>query len=116
MKGRYYRNIGKAVYWTKNFEALLEEIYNAEGVGLHEKVNDIQDHVNSDILKKLKYVATIRNKLAHEIDYNELEEDFEKTCKEIQQFLGKEKKRLHYMEIKLSFYKKIGRFFQSGKK
>lgn len=117
MNNDYYKNIGKAAYWAKDFESLLEDIYGAEGRGLHEKINCIEKEIDFDILKKLRYVATIRNKLVHEKDYNELDDGFEGTCKEIEHYLLKEKKRIQNKgHKKVSLYKVIGGIFQFIKK
>ncbi len=51
---------------TTNLEQLLEEKYNATGRGLHEKATSVSNKISSQCLKKIRYIATIRNKAAHE--------------------------------------------------
>lgn len=51
-------------------EGRLEKLYGAEGRGLNEKLDFLIDKgldVPSDLIKKIRKVATIRNKLAHNL-------------------------------------------------
>lgn len=50
---------------SKHLEKLLEDKFGAEGKGLHEKITTAQ-HLPEDLKRKLRRVATIRNKLVHE--------------------------------------------------
>ena len=60
-----YRSIIKT---TKEIEALLD-LAGAEGVGIHQKANSLEGEFSSDFFKKLRFVAAIRNKAVHEVDF-----------------------------------------------
>jgi hypothetical protein len=51
---------------SKELEYFLEAEFHATGKGLHEKITSAQSELSSDIIKKMRYLATIRNKLIHE--------------------------------------------------
>lgn len=54
----------------REIEGRLEKLYGAEGRGLNEKLDFLIDKgldVPSDLIKKIRKVATIRNKLAHDL-------------------------------------------------
>jgi hypothetical protein len=50
----------------KHFEQLLEERFGAQGRGLHERVTSVQNRLPERVVKRLRFIATIRNKLVHE--------------------------------------------------
>lgn len=54
---------------SRELESLLESHWQAEGKGLHEKLTSIEHNIPSDIAKRIRYLATIRNKVVHESDY-----------------------------------------------
>lgn len=91
---------------SKKAEHILEKTYDADGRGLHEKLSSVEGKLPLALVKKLRYVATIRNKLVHEYDY-ELEnpEEFYIAAKqaiaELEQFtdqLAKEKEEKEQKE------------------
>ncbi len=51
---------------SQKLEQFLQNKYKAEGRGLHEKLSSIQDKIPSSIQKKIRFIATIRNKATHE--------------------------------------------------
>lgn len=55
----------RAIHSSKELEWLLESL-GASGRGLHEKISSIQDRLPAALVKKARYVATIRNRLIHE--------------------------------------------------
>ncbi len=61
--------IEQVVLRTRKLETLLREQYHAEGKGLHQLVTSCEERLPHDVIKKLRYVATIRNKIVHEDDY-----------------------------------------------
>ena len=65
--------IEQVINHTKKAEHILEKHFKAEGRGMHEKLSHAQRYIPAPLLKKLRYVATIRNKLMHEHEF-ELEE------------------------------------------
>jgi hypothetical protein len=73
-----------AITRTKELEALLEAGLGATGKGLHEKVTSVQDRLPAPLVKKLRFVATIRNKLVHDAGYQRLDDrdGFARACDE----------------------------------
>lgn len=57
---------------SKNLESVLEKEFGATGRGLHEKISSVQD-IPPDIQRKLRKIATIRNKLIHDVGYDSVE-------------------------------------------
>jgi hypothetical protein len=82
-------DIELVVSHAKKFEALLENRFGARGRGLHEKVSSVEAQLPAEAVKKLRYVATIRNKFVHEENVNHLEdrEGFLQTCRFVEQAL-----------------------------
>ena len=77
-------DIELAVTRTKTLEGLLEQALGAVGKGLHEKVSSVQDKLPPPLVKKLRFVATVRNKIVHESDYQKIDDrpGYEKACDE----------------------------------
>ncbi len=67
-------DIELAVTRTKQLEALLEQALGATGKGLHEKVTSVQDRLPPALVKKLRYIATVRNKIVHETAYQQIDD------------------------------------------
>jgi hypothetical protein len=59
-------DIDLAVTRSQRLEQLLEHDFNAHGRGLHEKVSSVADALPHDLVRKLRLVATVRNKVVHE--------------------------------------------------
>ncbi|WP_018174157.1 hypothetical protein [Thioalkalivibrio sp. ALJ9] len=55
--------------YSKKIESALESVFGAEGRGLHEKVTSIEGDLPTEIAKKIRFIASVRNKLAHEEGY-----------------------------------------------
>lgn len=62
-------DIENTINYSKKIETLLQKNFDAEGKGLHEKVTSVEPILPLDIIKKLRRIATIRNKLVHEDGY-----------------------------------------------
>lgn len=58
-----------AVQYSKRLESILEQRYCASGRGLHEKITSVETRLPSDVVRSLRWVATLRNKVVHEPDY-----------------------------------------------
>jgi hypothetical protein len=58
----------------KKLEKMLESGLGATGKGLHEKVSSIQDNLPPPLVKRLRYIASVRNKFIHESDSNRLDD------------------------------------------
>lgn len=73
-----YENVIKK---TKRIESALSDM-GAEGKGLNEKLNSIEHKFDEKVIKAIRFIATIRNKLVHEDDFEmdyDLEEGFDRT-------------------------------------
>lgn len=51
---------------SKQLELLLAQHYGATGRGLHEKTSSVEDQLDSDTVRRLRKIATLRNKVVHE--------------------------------------------------
>ncbi len=56
----------KVIQMSQTLERVLETHYHAQGRGLHEKLSDVGDKIPVNIQKKIRYIATMRNKATHE--------------------------------------------------
>lgn len=54
---------------VKIIESLLVGNFGASGKGLHEKLSSVENFIDSHFVKKIRRVATIRNKLFHEANF-----------------------------------------------
>jgi|SRR6185369_2828196 len=54
---------------SKMIETSLVTHYNAQGRGLHDKLSMVGHHLPSSIVKKIRYIATIRNKAVHDDNF-----------------------------------------------
>lgn len=59
---------------SKKLEAILENQFGATGKGLHQKVGSVQAQLPDPLVKRLRYIATLRNKLVHEDDFTRLDD------------------------------------------
>jgi hypothetical protein len=77
-------DIELAVTRTKLLESLLEQALGATGKGLHEKVTSVQEKLPQPLVKKLRFIATVRNKIVHEANYQQIDDraGFTKACDE----------------------------------
>jgi len=74
-------HIELVVKMSKRLESILKHKFNASGGGLHETVTSVQSLLPEKTVKRLRYVATIRNKIIHEENYNRIDDrnGFKKT-------------------------------------
>ncbi len=77
-------DIELAITRTKSLEALLEQALGATGKGLHEKISSVQNRLPPQVVKQLRFIATVRNKIVHEVDYQEIDNraGFTRACDE----------------------------------
>ena len=59
-------DIDLAVTRSQRLEQTLEREFGASGRGLHEKVSSVADALPKDLVRRLRLVATVRNKVVHE--------------------------------------------------
>jgi hypothetical protein len=82
---------------SKDLEYILELEFGAKGKGLHEKISDVDNQLSTDLIKRMRYLATIRNKLIHERGFDAIPDRskfiiaYEDSKKEIQTFLKNKK-------------------------
>jgi hypothetical protein len=76
-------DIELAITRVKALETLLEGL-GATGKGLHEKVTSVQSRLAQPLVKKLRFIATVRNKIVHESDYKQIDDPngFVRACDE----------------------------------
>ncbi|BAC92869.1 conserved hypothetical protein [Vibrio vulnificus YJ016] len=61
--------IEQVVTRTRRLETLLRTQYHAEGKGLHQLVTSCEERLPHDVIGKLRFIATVRNKVVHEDNY-----------------------------------------------
>lgn len=61
--------IETVVNYTKKIETIFVNELGATGRGLHEKLDSIGNVIDSSIARKIRYIASARNKLMHEDGY-----------------------------------------------
>ena len=59
-------DIDLAVTRSQRLEKRLERDFGASGKGLHQKVSSVEEALPDGLIKKLRLVATVRNKVVHE--------------------------------------------------
>lgn len=59
---------------SKKLEALLEKHFGANGRGLHEKVGSVEGKLPGSVVKRLRFIATIRNKIVHDEGYDRIDD------------------------------------------
>jgi hypothetical protein len=77
-------DIELAITRVKALESLLEQAFAATGKGLHEKVTSVENRLPPTLVKKLRFVATVRNKIVHESNYQQIDDraGFLRACDE----------------------------------
>ncbi|WP_413113083.1 DUF4145 domain-containing protein [Thaumasiovibrio sp. DFM-14] len=67
---------------SRRIESLLRQHYHAEGKGLHQLISSCEERLPHELIPKLRYIATMRNKVVHEDGYRLSNRgDFIRTCK-----------------------------------
>lgn len=67
-------DIDLAVRECKELESILRTKLGADGKGLHQLVSSVESRLPADLVRVLRRVATIRNKIVHEEDYRRLDD------------------------------------------
>jgi hypothetical protein len=67
---------------AKQLEQLLRSGFAAEGRGLHELVTSVQGQLPEALIRKLRFIATVRNRLVHESAGDQIDDldEFLRTC------------------------------------
>lgn len=63
-------DLEKVINTTKEIETILRTNYSANGRGLHELASSIENQLDNQIVREIRFIATIRNKVVHEHNYN----------------------------------------------
>ncbi len=72
------------VRYSKEIEYFLEEEFGAEGKNLHEKLNDIEDMIPSDLAHSIRKIATTRTKTVYEEGFEIKDKDnFIRECERV---------------------------------
>mmetsp|Transcript_21000 Transcript_21000/g.49871 ORF Transcript_21000/g.49871 Transcript_21000/m.49871 type:complete len:121 (+) Transcript_21000:161-523(+) len=61
-----------AIRSSKELEHILDTELGSSGKGLHEKITSVESSLGNELIKNMRYLATIRNKLVHEHDFNSI--------------------------------------------
>ena len=81
-------DIDSVVTRTRKIEHLLRTHYHAEGKGLHQLITSSEERLPHNVIGKLRYIATIRNKVVHEYDYKlDSRREFLAVCDECEKEL-----------------------------
>lgn len=59
---------GEVIGFARDLEQLLTEVYGATALGLHAKITHAEKQLGSERVKQLRFVASVRNRVAHEKD------------------------------------------------
>ncbi len=84
-------NKWKIIEYNKKIEKLLTSRYQAQGKVLHGKVSSVESKLAPDLVKKIRFIATVRNKLVHDDDFKTIPDNFIKINKEVIAELSKQK-------------------------
>jgi hypothetical protein len=95
-------NKWKVIEYTKEIESVLEKYYGASGKGLHSKLTSVENKLDGSIVRKIRYIATIRNKLVHDETFSKLPKRYFYDCRSIIKLLKpSRRKRLTLIMILL---------------
>jgi hypothetical protein len=73
---------------TREIESLLSKYFDSEGRGLHQKITSASSSLDASLVKKLRWIATIRNKVVHENNFEIPNRDsYIKACEECKNLL-----------------------------
>ncbi|MDH5185110.1 MAG: DUF4145 domain-containing protein [Gammaproteobacteria bacterium] len=67
-------DIDRAVKASKYIESALVRMFSASGKGLHEKVASVEKKLPVHLVKRIRYIATIRNKVIHDDSYRKMDD------------------------------------------
>jgi len=77
---------------SKELESLLETEFGATGRGLHERITSVQSQLTPALVKRMRYLATLRNKVVHGEQLPNLdgyEPAFEQSKAELQNIIAR---------------------------
>ena len=62
---------GEVIGFARELEQLLTRAYGAKALGLHAKITAAESHLGPERVKQLRFVASVRNRIAHEKDVDD---------------------------------------------
>jgi hypothetical protein len=67
---------------SKKLEGLLERHFAATGRGLHEKVSSVERRLPEPLVRKLRFIATVRNRVVHDEGADHIDDraGFKEAC------------------------------------
>jgi hypothetical protein len=68
---------------SKRIESILQRRFGASGRGLHEKIDSVAHRLSPVVIRGLRVVATVRNKLLHEDNFDKIPDDFAALCDDL---------------------------------
>ena len=74
--------IEKTVEYTRTIEEILTQSFGAQGKGLHQEVTSVQCKLTEPLVKKLRYIASVRNRMMHSQYVLDEPETFYATCEQ----------------------------------
>lgn len=78
-----YSKVDMVVSISQRLERILEDGLGAKGKGLHQKITSVESMLPTDLIRNLRWIATMRNKTLHENrDTIKNRHDFQKTAAE----------------------------------
>jgi hypothetical protein len=87
-----------AIKSSKELEHILEVELGAHGKGLHEKISSVSSALPQQLIRNMRFLATIRNKLVHEHGFDRIPdrikfiEKFEWSSKEMKKIVENRQK------------------------
>ncbi|OBT10192.1 DUF4145 domain-containing protein [Vibrio sp. UCD-FRSSP16_10] len=74
-------DIDQVVVRTRRLEGILRTRFHARGRGLHQLITDSEERLPKEVISKLRYIATVRNKMLHEDGFKlEDRKEFVEAC------------------------------------
>ena len=67
-------DIDLAVKASKQIESTLDRMFGASGKGLHEKLTSVEKRLPVSLVKRIRYIATVRNKIIHDDEYRKFDD------------------------------------------
>ncbi len=74
--------IEKTFEYTRTIEEILTQSFGAQGKGLHQEVTSVRRKLTEPLIKKLRYIASVRNQMMHHKYNLDEPEAFYATCEQ----------------------------------
>ncbi len=92
---------------TKEIESILKN-EGAVGRGLHSQLSSMEHRLDKKLIKQIRFIATVRNKLLHEHNYTMSQKDYKIFDNVSIEVIGKLK--VSFKKETLPWWKKLFRF------